>query len=138
MAIQLQVTIDCTNPAQLAEFWAAALHYKVQGPPTGFASWEAYLESQNVPQAEWGDFSAIVDPAGKGARIYLQRVPESKTVKNRLHLDLNASKEDPDAVPHVLVEAMVERLKGLGARELYREESWVTMADPEGNEFCIQ
>src|ERR1700753_1609098 len=106
MAIQLQVTIDCANPEQLAGFWAAALHYKVQDPPTGFVSWEAYLEAQNVPQAEWGDFSAIVDPAGEGSRIYFQRVPEHKTVKNRLHLDLNASQEDPEAVPHVLVEAM--------------------------------
>jgi hypothetical protein len=142
MAIQLQVVIDCANPAQLAEFWAAALHYKVQDPPTGFASWADALKAQNIPQSEWGDFSAIVDPEGKGLRIYFQRVPEPKTVKNRLHLDLNASKEDPDAAPHVLVEAMVERLKGLGARELYRMETqhdfWVTMADPEGNEFCIQ
>ncbi len=142
MAVQLQIVIDCANPAQLAAFWAAALHYKLQDPPTGFASWEASFEAQNIPQAEWGGFSAIVDPTGKGSRIYFQRVPEPKTVKNRLHLDLNASKEASDAAPHALIEATVERLKGLGARELYRQEAqhdfWVTMADPEGNEFCIQ
>jgi hypothetical protein len=144
MAIQLQITIDCANPAQLAEFWAAALHYKVQDPPTGFASWEVYneLEVQNIPQSEWGNFSAIVDPEEKGSRIFFQRVPESKTVKNRLHLDLNASKEVSDATSLAKVEAAVARLTGLGARELYRMETphdfWVTMADPEGNEFCIQ
>jgi hypothetical protein len=142
MAVQLQIVIDCANPTLLAEFWASALHYKLQDPPTGFASWEASFEAQNIPQTEWGSFSAIVDPAEKGSRIYFQRVPEPKAVKNRLHLDLNASKEASDAAPHTLVEAMVERLEGLGARELYRQETyhdfWVTMADPEGNEFCIQ
>ncbi len=145
MATQLQIVIDCSDPAQLAGFWADALGYKVQDPPTGYASWEAFLQSQGVPQGEWNSASAIVDPDGKGSRIYFQRVPEAKVVKNRLHLDLNASR----SVTHgsstertQKVDAEVERLKGLGAHELYRREQrgdyWVTMTDPEGNEFCVQ
>ncbi len=145
MATQLQIVIDCSDPAQLAVFWANALDYKVQEPPTGYTSWEAFLEAQGMPQEEWNDFSAVVDPDGKGSRIFFQRVPEAKVVKNRVHLDLNASR----SVSHgsstermQRVDAEVERLKGLGARELYRKEQrgdyWVTMADPEGNEFCVQ
>ncbi len=145
MATQLQIVIDCSNPAQLAEFWVNALGYKVQDPPTGYTSWEAFLQSQGVPPEEWNSASAVVDPDGKGPRIYFQRVPEAKVVKNRLHLDLNAS----HSVTHgsstertQKVDAEVERLKGLGARELYRREQrgdyWVTMTDPEGNEFCVQ
>lgn len=145
MATQLQIVIDCSDPAQLAVFWANALGYKVQDPPSGYASWEAFLQAQGVPQEEWNSASAVVDPDGKGPRIYFQHVPEAKVVKNRVHLDLNASHSvshgsSPERVQRIAAE--VERLKGLGARELYRREQrgeyWVTMADPEGNEFCVQ
>ena len=145
MATQLQIVIDCSDPAQLAVFWAKALSYKVQDPPSGYASWEAFLQAQGVPQEEWNSASAVVDPDGKGPRIYFQRVPEAKVVKNRVHLDLNASRStshgsSPERMQRI--EAEVERLKGLGARELYRREQrseyWITMADPEGNEFCVQ
>jgi hypothetical protein len=142
MAIPLQIVFDCANPERLATFWAAALHYNVQGPPDGFVSWEAFFESEHIPPAERNVFSAIVDPEKKGPRIYFQRVPESKTIKNRLHLDINASTVVPRAEARPAVEATVQRLTALGARELYRRdehnEFWVTMIDPEGNEFCIQ
>ena len=145
MATQLQIAIDCADPDRLAAFWAEALHYIVQQPPTGYTSWEAFLQALGMPQEEWGSASAIVDPDGKGPRIFFQRVQEAKTVKNRVHLDLNASRGVPDASAAErlqLVEAEVARLQGIGARELYRKDEygqhWVTMADPEGNEFCIQ
>lgn len=145
MATQLQIVIDCSDPAQLAVFWANALSYKVQDPPTGYASWDAFLQSQGVPQEEWNSASAVVDPDGKGPRIYFQRVPEAKVLKNRLHLDLNASRSvthGSSAERVQKIDAEVERLKGLGARELYRKEQrgeyWITMADLEGNEFCVQ
>ncbi|GAC1358529.1 MAG: VOC family protein [Ktedonobacteraceae bacterium] len=145
MATQLQIVIDCSNPAQLAMFWAQALYYKVQDPPAGYTSWEAFLQARGVPQEEWNSASAVVDPDGKGPRIYFQRVPEPKAVKNRVHLDVNASRSvssgsSPERVQKI--DAEIERLKELGARELYRKEQrgeyWVTMADPEGNEFCVQ
>jgi hypothetical protein len=101
-----------------------------------------FFESEHIPPAEWNVFSAIVDPEKKGSRIYFQRVPESKTIKNRLHLDINASTVVPRTEARSAVEAAVQRLTALGAREFYRRDEhngfWVTMIDPEGNKFCIQ
>jgi hypothetical protein len=147
MATNIQITIDCADPTKLAEFWAQALHYQVQQPPTGYSSWDQFLQERGVPQEEWNKASAIVDPDGKGPRIFFQLVPEGKIVKNRLHLDLNISRAFPDAdeaQKHQVVDDEVERLKALGARELYRinepqlDDYWITLADIEGNEFCVQ
>lgn len=91
MAAGVQVVIDCADPSRVAEFWAAALGYKLQDPPPGFASWQAFLEAQGVQESEWNSASAIVDPDGKGPRFYFQRVPEPKTVKNRVHVDVAVS-----------------------------------------------
>ena len=146
MATRVQVALDCADPGALARFWAAALGYEVQPPPPGHESWESFLESVGVPPEDWNSASAVVDPAGVGPRLYFQRVPEGKAGKNRLHLDLNVG--GGRAVPLVerqqRVEAEVGRLTALGARELWRgdderfDESHVVMADPEGNEFCLQ
>jgi hypothetical protein len=143
MATRVQIVIDCADPDRLAHFWAEALHYQVQPPPEGYATWEDLLHEIGIPEEEWSNASAVVDPDGVGPRIYLQRVPEPKTVKNRLHLDLNqGTRELPPEERHQRVDAEVERLKGLGATELYRMEHHgeyhLTMADPEGNEFCVQ
>ncbi|HEY0738951.1 MAG TPA: VOC family protein [Herpetosiphonaceae bacterium] len=144
MALSIQVVIDCADPAQLAPFWASALGYKIQDPPQGFDSWPEFLTSIGVPESEWNSASAIVDPDGKGARIYFQRVPEPKTVKNRLHLDLNASGGHglPMEERRAKVGEAVERLQSLGATKIremdLRGEYWIVMADPEGNEFCVQ
>ena len=91
MATGVQVVFDCADPDRLARFWAEALGYRLQDPPAGYGSWEDWLRDQNVPEQRWNDASAVVDPDGKGPRIYLQRVPEAKTVKHRVHLDLNIS-----------------------------------------------
>jgi len=87
MATNIQVVFDCADPARLAEFWAVALGYAPQPPPTGFASWQEWLTAQGVPESEWNSANAVIDRDGKGPRIYFQRVPESKVVKNRVHLD---------------------------------------------------
>ncbi len=144
MAVGIQVVIDCADPARLASFWAAALRYKQQEPPSGFATWEAFLTAQGVPPEEWNLANAVVDPDGAGPRIYFQRVPEPKIVKNRVHLDLNVGggHETSLEVRRAQVEAEVQRLVGLGATQLrpveQRGEFWVVMQDPEGNEFCLQ
>jgi hypothetical protein len=145
MAVSTQVVMDCVNPDRLARFWAEALGYKLQDPPEGFASWEDFLREQGVPETEWNSASAIVDPDGKLPRIYFQRVPESKIVKNRVHLDLNVSggREVPLEDKMKKVDEEVERLKGLGATVfrpggVERDEYWVVLQDPEGNEFCVQ
>jgi hypothetical protein len=85
-----------------------------------------------------------MDPDGAGPRIYFQRVPEPKTVKNRVHLDLDAGggASVPLEERRRRVDAEVERLRGIGATRLRAvEESgeyWVVMQDPEANEFCVQ
>jgi hypothetical protein len=145
MATAIQVVFDTADPDREAQFWAAALGYEVQAPPDGFATWEAFLEAEGVPQDRWNEASAIVDPDEKGPRIYFQRVPEGKVAKNRMHMDLNVSggRDKPLAERKRAVDAEVARLKALGASDergaIEREdEYWVRMNDPEGNEFCVQ
>jgi hypothetical protein len=144
MATGVQIVFDCADPDKLAHFWAEALHYKIQDPPPGFDSWEAFLKAQGIPETEWNSASAVVDPAGVGPRIYFQRVPEAKTVKNRVHLDLNVggSRSAPLEERRRRVEAEVDRLLQLGARKARtieeRGEYFVNLIDPEGNEFDVQ
>jgi len=144
VATTVQIVFDCAVPDKLANFWAAALHYKIQDPPPGFASWLDFLKAQGIPESEWTSASAVVDPDGVGPRIFFQRVPEGKVVKNRVHLDLNAG--GPRGTPHDerrrRVDAEVGRLVQLGARKSRtieeRGEYFVNMFDPEGNEFDVQ
>jgi hypothetical protein len=144
MATGVQVVIDCADPARLAEFWAAALGYVGQGPPPGFASWPEFLTAQGVPQSEWNSRNAVIDPDGRGPRVFFQRVPEAKVVKNRVHLDLNVGggPGQPIEERRQKVDAEVERLQQLGARPQRSVaelgEYHVVMLDPEGNEFCVQ
>jgi hypothetical protein len=144
MTTGIQVVFDCADPNQLATFWAAALGYRLQDPPEGFTSWQDWLREQGIPEDHWNDASAVVDPDGGRPRIYFQRVPEAKTVKNRVHLDLGVSGGPGVALEERRgkVDAEVERLLGLGARRLRvaeeRGEYWTVMQDPEGNEFCVQ
>jgi hypothetical protein len=144
MATGVQVVIDCADPAQLAVFWAAALGYSQQPPPTGFASWQDWLKAHGVPESEWNSANAVIDPDGRGPRIFFQRVPESKTVKNRVHLDLNVGggPGTPLETRRERADAEARRLETIGARQLRafeeRGEYCVVMQDPEGNEFCVQ
>lgn len=142
-AVAVQVVVDCADPAALAPFWAAALRYRLQPPPPGFATWPDFLASIGVPESEWNSANAIVDPAGTGPRLFFQRVPEGKAVKNRLHLDLRVTggPASPAEERAERLAAESARLVALGATELnqvrLRGEHWIVMADPEGNEFCL-
>ena len=144
MAVQVQVAIDCHDPAALAAFWAEALGYVVQPPPPGFDSWEDWLRANDVPESEWNSISAVVDPDGAGPRIFFQRVPEPKAAKNRVHLDLSVGGglETPLEERRRRVDDAVERLVALGAERVQaydqRGEYWVAMRDPEGNELDLQ
>ena len=149
MATTFQLVVDCPDPARLVRFWVEALHYRVEPPPGGHETWNAYWRSIGVPEDELdptGDGSdSIVDPDGVGPRIWFQPVPEAKTVKNRLHLDLKVSggRDVPLDVRRSRVDAEVERLVGLGASVLRvlstegLDHYGVVMQDPEGNEFCV-
>jgi catechol 2,3-dioxygenase-like lactoylglutathione lyase family enzyme len=141
---EVQVTFDCADPAALATFWAEVLGYQVQAPPPGFDTWDAALESMGVPQEHRNDASALVDPEGSGPRIFFQRVPEGKDAKNRVHLDVRAAPELMGEERMVALEAVCARLVAVGATRIGRHEpeppltaGHIVLADPEGNEFCL-
>jgi Glyoxalase-like domain len=144
VAVSVQVAIDCLDPAALSAFWAEALGYVLQPPPPGFATWDDWLRENQVPESEWNSISAVVDPAGIGPRIFLQRVPEPKTVKTRVHLDLNVGggPGTPIEDRKARVDDEAARLVALGAELVrtydQRGEYWVAMRDPEGTEFDLQ
>ena len=144
MARQVQVVFDCHDPAAMAAFWAEALGYKLDPPPAGFATWQDWLRDRGVPSEEWNSASGVSDPAGLGPRVFFQRVPEGKVVKNRVHLDINVG--GGRAVPleerRQRIDAEAKRLITLGVK-IFRAfeqqgEYWVTMLDPEGDEFDLQ
>lgn len=143
MGITTQIVIDCHDPAALGSFWAAALEYEQERPPEGFATWPEALAAWGVPESEWNSANALVDPTGDGPRIFFQRVPEPKQVKNRLHLDLRISRGPgiPLEEKRAEVLAGVERMESLGAVRVRDVEElgsyWMVMQDPEGNEFCV-
>jgi hypothetical protein len=140
---EVQVTFDCADPGALAAFWAEVLGYVVQPPPEGFDSWDAFLDQYDVPAENRNDRSAAVDPTGHGPRLFFQKVPEGKVVKNRVHLDVRSAPGLRGDERMAALDVIAERLVGLGARQLRRlegngmDEGIIVMADPEGNEFCL-
>lgn len=143
MAIKVQVTFDAADPPALAAFWGELLGYVEQDPPGGFDSWEAWAVANDLPRERWDDYAARVDPDGAGPRLYFQRVPEPKTAKNRVHLDLAVSggRGTPVEERRRQVAAAVERAVAAGATKVREvdegDEFWVVLQDPEGNEFCL-
>jgi hypothetical protein len=143
---RFQLVIDCAVPDLLARFWADALNYQLAPPPAGFATWNDFYRQLGVPEDELVDGAdRISDPDGRGPNIWFQVVPEAKTVKNRLHIDIHASGErtDPIEVRRSRVDAEAERLASLGATitgalsEEGLDHYAVGMKDPEGNEFDV-
>ena len=140
MAYDVQVVIDCSDPHVLADWWAEALGWQVEPQDEAFI--RRMVEAGHATEAQttthrgrlvWAVGAAITSPDPGRPRVLFQSVPEAKTVKNRVHLDLRVGDERR--------EAEVARLTSMGATELWRgsqgPSSWVTMADPEGNEFCV-
>ena len=146
MAVSYQLVIDCTSPEPLAHFWADALHYVIAPPPSGFDLWDDFFRSIGVPEDELGGGADIIeDPNGEGPRIWFQIVPEKKSIKNRIHIDVNASGGRGSSLDarRERVEAEAARLVSLGATRLRTiveeglDHYGVAMTDPEGNEFDI-
>jgi hypothetical protein len=142
MYTKIQVVFDAAGPEKLAEFWALALDYVVEPPPRGFESWEAFARSAGIPEEEFGDVAALIDPVGEGPRVYFQRVPEGKIAKNRVHLDIRvAGREVGGAARKRLVSEKVEQLVQAGAGIAWETDtvrgSSIVLRDPEGNEFCV-
>lgn len=152
MTAQIQLTFDAHSPQVLGLFWADVLGYVVDPPPGGkvggpeetLQAWFTALESMGVPESEWDSRFAIIDPDGVGPRIFFERVPEPKTAKNRLHIDVRAAVGLAGDERMAALEAECGRLQRVGATRLRRHEpspplsnGWIVMADPEGNEFCL-
>jgi len=146
MAVSYQLVIDCTSPEPLARFWAEALHYVIAPPPSGFDSWDDFYRSIGLPEEELGGGAdRIEDPNGEGPGIWFQVVPEKKSIKNRIHIDVNASggRESSLDIRRERVEAEAARLVALGATRLPTtvqeglDHYAVALTDPEGNEFDI-
>jgi len=142
MSKDVQITFDCADPASLATFWAEVLDYELQPPPEGFDTWEDALQAFGVPESQWNSRSAIV--ADGAPRVFFQRVPEGKTAKNRVHLDVRVAVGLAGDERMATLQAEAERLEALGATIAYRvepdgrmEQGFITLHDPEGNEFCL-
>ena len=122
-----QVTFDCAEPVRVARFWAEVLGYDVVSPP---------------PEDE-GSWAACTDPTGANPRLYFQRVPEGKVVKNRVHLDVRVGTGLVGDERLGVLESEGARLEALGARRFQlleadeENESCLVMLDVEGNEFCL-
>jgi len=144
MTREIQVTFDCADPHGLAGFWNEVLGYGYASPPPGFDSWDAALDAFGVPPERRNDASASIDPAGQGPRLFFQRVPEGKSAKNRVHLDVRAAPGLEGDARMAALETECERLVALGATRARRHEpappmsaGFLVLHDPEGNEFCL-
>lgn len=136
---RLQVAFDTTNPHAQARFWAGALHYEVEDHSgvVGHLIEQGQLQPADVMEVDgrqaFRDVAACRDPQGTRPRLYFQRVPEPKTTKNRVHLDIQVGAEQAPSE--------VERLVAMGATVAWtssdRGPLTTTLRDPEGNEFCV-
>ncbi len=141
-AYTVQIVVDCADPHPLADWWAEALGWQVEPQDEAFI--RSMVDQGFATEAEtthhrgalvWATGAAIQHPEGleRAPRILFQNVPEPKTVKNRVHLDLRFP---ADPVPSEL-----DRLLALGATRVGEGQqgpnAWVVLTDPEGNELCL-
>ncbi|WP_026931752.1 VOC family protein [Glycomyces tenuis] len=136
MATRIDLTLDCADAVLLGEFWKLALGYVDEPPPAPFATREEWLRHHGVTEVDPREGAWLCDPDGLGPRLSILRVPEPKTAKNRLHIDVRVGGSGDDRWERITAE--VERLRAAGAGVLWEEAGHhVVMADPEGNEFCV-
>jgi hypothetical protein len=152
MSRDVQITFDAADPRALSTFWRDALRYVHPGPPgvevpdgvDPLAVWDGFLARIGVPEDQRNSRSAIEDPDGRGPRVFFQQVPEGRTAKNRVHLDVRAAPGLQGEERMAALEAECARLVALGATRVQRHEpeppmaaGHLVMTDPEGNEFCL-
>jgi hypothetical protein len=125
MASLADIVFDCAHPASLARFWAAVLDGYAVAPYDEVEL--ARLASNGITDTE-DDPTVLVESSTGGPRLWFQQVPEPKSAKNRVHLDLRATDRPQE----------IERLRALGAAVLDDQVDGLTvMCDPEANEFCV-
>ncbi|HUB42231.1 MAG TPA: VOC family protein [Streptosporangiaceae bacterium] len=144
MAVNFQVAVDCMSPHELADWWAQTLSWEVEKSDPAFIRRmidEGYATEEETTthdgQLAWRTGAAIRHPdgpdTGERRRIIFQQVPEPKTAKNRWHLDIWVGADN--------VREQADRLISRGATFLHEGQQgphrWITLADPEGNEFCV-
>jgi hypothetical protein len=134
------ITFDCADPTVLATFWADVFGYPHPEWPEAL---KAEMLAGGLTEEELSNKSAIEDPEGVGPRLFFQRVPEGKTAKNRVHIDLRATPGRRPTDDELTAEK--DRIVALGATVVVEyDDNWgpvrehhFVMRDPEGNEFCI-
>ncbi|MGW0217421.1 VOC family protein [Micromonospora chokoriensis] len=130
MAARISLTLDSTDAQVLAAFWKTALGYIDEPPPPPFATREEWL----VPE----DGAWLCDPDGVGPYLSILTVPEPKTAKNRLHIDIRVPGHGSPDERWARIRAEADRLVQAGGTILVEVDGQhVVMADPEGNEFCV-
>lgn len=152
MSRHFQVTFDARDPRALSSFWRDVLGYVHPGPPgidlpedaDPLAAWDDFLARVGVPEEQRNMRSALEDPDGHGPRLFFQQVPEDKTAKNRVHLDVRVALGLQGEERMAALETECGRLVALGATRVRRyepappmEAGFIVMTDPEGNEFCL-
>ena len=138
MLTRVDLTLDCASPAVLAEFWKTAAGYVDEPPPTPFVTREEWLAQFDDEFDDGMDAAWLHDPTGVAPRLCLLQVPEPKTAKNRLHLDLRVSGDGTAEQRWSRFTDEVARLSTAGAVVLHELSGHhIVMADPEGNEFCV-
>ncbi|MCO1599138.1 VOC family protein [Micromonospora sp. RHAY321] len=139
MAARIDLTLDSTDAPVLAAFWKTALGYIDEPPPAPFATREEWLAQLDPPEDDVADDGAwLCDPAGVGPNLSILNVPEPKTAKNRLHIDIRVPGHGSPEERWARITAEVQRLVQAGGSVLEDVDGHhVVMADPEGNEFCV-
>lgn len=139
-SFDLHIVFDCADPDRVARFWMAALggyDFPV-GVPEGFATWDEWADANNIPVEQRNAGRTLVDK-DRGTRpdIFFLQVPESKQVKNRVHLDIKVAPGLDGDARRTAIESEAARLTTLGATVATRLDDHIIMRDPEGNEFCL-
>ena len=147
MTYDVHIVFDCAAVEAVSRFWLTALPgYDYPGsppdlpagsPPHGFDTWEAWADASEIPVDQRYAARTIIDTAGHRPDIFFLAVPEGKTVKNRVHLDIKASAGLPASEVEARQDAEAERLIAVGATLVERVAGHLVLRDVEGNEFCI-
>ena len=138
--MKLDLTMDAADPERLAEFWRTAIGYVDEPAPAPFANRREWLRSYGEEIADDEPIGAawLIDPRGVAPRLSILPVPEPKIAKNRLHMDLRITPEAAPEQKWAILQAEADRLVAAGASVLWSQECHaITLADPEGNEFCL-
>ncbi len=144
MSRTIQVTFDAADPIALAGFWDEVLGYRYDSPPAGLRDLGGGARPLRRTGGGPQQRLRLRRPRRDRPRLFFQKVPERKTAKNRLHLDVRAAPGLQGDERMAALESECERLVALGATRLSRHEpeppmsaGFIVMPDPEGNEFCL-